>query len=373
MKRVPELDGLRAIAVLMILVKHSNYGIQLHSRFVGMLILGVDLFFVLSGFLITQIILDNEDEPHFYRNFYVRRGLRIWPIYYFFLLGNAFFGLWGAVVPRIPWNELVRLFSFTQCLPFLDRMPMTAPAFEPTWSLAIEEQFYLIWPPLICHLRRKAAVGLALALVVLAVVTRVFTGQLLNIAARCDGLAVGGLLAVLITSSTRRPRLARRLVPGLMLGGLAFLTAPVVMRLLFRGFKTGLASDRWGRVLFSLDVLSFDLVMTCLIGLCVCRSGAMELAPLRIRPLRFVGKVSYAIYLYHTLVFHLLALVVGLAALSTLGGMALSFAVTIGVAAVSWTLIENPLLKLKARFEYHDEMPVAQATSPCPKIVQRIG
>jgi len=342
----------------MILVKHSDLGIASHSKVVGMLVLGVDLFFVLSGFLITQIILANKNEDHFYRNFYFRRFLRIMPIYYLFLLGNYVLGLYGGIVPRIPWNEMWRLLTFTQCLPFVDRIPLSAGAFYPTWSLAVEEQFYLVWPPLVCLLRRRTVAVVTLGVVAVAVVSRVFEAQSLNIAARCDGLALGALLAILLEAGQRRPALARRLVPGLALGGLVCLAAPFLVRVVVRRLGPSLADAHRGRLLFSLYIFDFDVFMACLIGLCVCCSGAICFTLLRNRSLRYVGRISYGIYLYHALVFQGVQNVFGLKATATPWGMLISFAAAIGVASLSWNLIENPILRLKARFAYHEQAVV---------------
>src|SRR6185369_5939859 len=139
------------IAILAVVFHHCEgkfTGTELH-KIVEWGWAGVNLFFVLSGFLITGIILDSRDDPHFFRNFYARRGLRIWPVYVLVLLLNYFvvpfvFGsFWWAVheVRYAPWLHYI---FFVQNLFFLT-LPGTI---GPTWSLAIEEQYYIFWAPI---------------------------------------------------------------------------------------------------------------------------------------------------------------------------------------------------------------------------------
>ena len=135
MKRVPELDALRAIAAGIVLVFH----LRPQSFPFGWT--GVDLFFVLSGYLITSIILGHGDSPGFYRNFYMRRGLRIWPIYYLTLFVLL------ATNPLLdqpqPMRGLAYVLTYTQNTPLFWRKipPLFHRAFDHSWTLALEEQF----------------------------------------------------------------------------------------------------------------------------------------------------------------------------------------------------------------------------------------
>ena len=159
MRRVAELDSLRGLAALTIIVYH------LWFMHVPQLSTAVDLFFVLSGFLITTIILDNEATEGFLVTFYVRRSLRIWPIYYLSLLALV---LLNPFLPTPePMDGLPYYLTYTQKLPlyWAGVEPPFSSAFEHTWTLAVEEQFYLLWPALVCLLGRRWLVPLGLALV----------------------------------------------------------------------------------------------------------------------------------------------------------------------------------------------------------------
>jgi peptidoglycan/LPS O-acetylase OafA/YrhL len=166
MQRVRELDAMRGLAAIAIVVYH------LWVLPISLLGAAVDLFFVLSGYLITSIILSHPPSERFLLAFYVRRGLRIWPIYYLSLF---------VVVAINPWTPrpgslggLPYFLTFTQNLPYYwsDVAPSFITAFRHTWSLAVEEQFYIVWPALLWVVGRKGLGPAALSLVALATVTR---------------------------------------------------------------------------------------------------------------------------------------------------------------------------------------------------------
>ena len=198
---IPELQGLRGLAVLGVVVYHC------HPRLVGTWLYsaslwgwaGVNLFFVLSGFLITSILLEARDRPHYFRNFYARRALRIWPVYVLVLAvcyANAPWfigpGVWDAV-KTAPW------WAYALFLQNLLHWTMP-PAVAQTWSLAIEEQYYFLWAPVVRFLRRPwmLAVLLVTAFVESAWMRRAHphwltpTHSLIHL----DGIALGSLLAL---------------------------------------------------------------------------------------------------------------------------------------------------------------------------------
>ncbi len=206
--RIPELDGFRAIAIWAVLIAHAFYGWNdtqaIAERFpqrlqlaLGHGWLGVDLFFVLSGFLITGILLDTREHPAYFKNFYVRRALRILPLYFGCIvvmsLGYRGYGPYFLTSVFFLAN-LARLFGVPA--------PHGPGVF---WSLAVEEHFYLLWPVLNRFLRRRLFAMLAILLVVLTPVARiVFAAHGLNTNEqvylyswfRFDGLALGALLAM---------------------------------------------------------------------------------------------------------------------------------------------------------------------------------
>ncbi len=192
MKRVKELDSIRGLAALVIVFYH------LWFQNIGILGSAVDLFFVLSGYLITTIILANSFSERFLFSFYMRRGLRIWPIYYVTLLGMVL--IYAYLPPCGNLSDLPYYLTFTQEIahyrPSME--PSFPSAFRHTWSLAIEEQFYLFWPPLVWWFGRKRLPVASMLLVVVALSARALNFSAFLLITHCDGLALGGLLASIL-------------------------------------------------------------------------------------------------------------------------------------------------------------------------------
>jgi peptidoglycan/LPS O-acetylase OafA/YrhL len=363
-RRIPELDGLRAVAALVIVVFHLNPP-AFPAGWAG-----VDLFFVLSGYLITAIILKYRDAPGFIGRFYVRRGLRIWPIYYLVFLLLIAVNPW---LPRpYPLDAWPYYATYTQNLTLYLRRPMPPfnPAFDHTWTLALEEQFYLVWPVLVILAGRRRLVALALAAIALAYAARAgfqsflvvpvviapFSERLLI--ARCDGFALGGLLAALLDPDgpyVARPAAVRRVILGAGLLAVAYLGFHLARDGVgFLGLPT--PPDPAGTIL-AIDVACFGLVGAVLLNL-----GRPLLAPLRHPVLVHLGLVSYGIYMYHYPIYW---------AVDGLGARddflydqpwtirALKVALTLIVALASWHLLERPILALKDRFAYRPADPGA--------------
>lgn len=348
MRRIPELDALRGIAAIGIVAFHYGIGFEAASRFTRFGITSLELFFVLSGYLISSIILAHSGGRGFLRTFYVRRGLRIWPAYYLFILAVA------AVVAVRPGmgdlRALPQYLTFTQNVQgywFAESPALAFPA-NLTWSLAVEEQFYIVWPLLIGLVGVRRMAPLAAAFVVVAVGARSvgFPGNLLL--ARCDGFAIGGLLAVAL-SGRGDPAASRALAVRLAGVGLAcavFLAVVPVLR---------------GEAPFSLseapeaspNLAAWAGLFASVIGLVVCHQGHPLLAPLRAAWLCDLGVISYGIYLYH-----MAAFVIGDGLVARLGWpvavsrVAVSPALALGMAVASWRWFERPCLRLKDRFGY---------------------
>ena len=272
MPRIAELDAIRALAALAILLFHLD-----PPRFYPGWS-GVDLFFVLSGYLITAIILNDGRSERFLPRFYMRRTLRIWPIYYLTLLIVL---AANAASPRpLPAGGWARYATYTQNLGLLWRHPDPPfpPAFDHAWTLALEEQFYLIWPALVLRVGRRGLVPLALFVAALAVAMR--TGGYVSAApfservlpARCDGFALGGLLAAALprpgsAGPATRAALAAAsavalgyLVAGARSGGSGFI-----------GLPTPAAPGA--------TIFAFAVLYAGLIGGVVAHAGAAPLAP----------------------------------------------------------------------------------------------
>jgi peptidoglycan/LPS O-acetylase OafA/YrhL len=344
--RIAELDALRGIAVTMVCGCHVWPNWRLFEWGWS----GVDLFFVLSGYLITDIILKNGREPGFLKAFYARRTLRIWPIYYLTLFSVALF---APVLSRSRgWVEagFVYYLTYTQNV-FNHRIPGNSfykEWYGPTWSLALEEQFYLLWPAVVLLIPRRALPLLSAAWIVGACGARGRGAALMTLHDRGDGLALGGLLAWILSDRDHWcPRLGKYRL-GFVLIALAALLV-LVMLVASRGRNVlGYPPEP-----SSLVLLVFDLIYFGVIGLCVCSAGHPALAPLRDRRIVSLGVISYGVYLYHAPVIRVVeefALRCGIGEHIALDLTKLALSVV--AAAVSWKLIEQPILVLKKRFQY---------------------
>jgi peptidoglycan/LPS O-acetylase OafA/YrhL len=289
--RSPELDGIRAIAIWMVLAIHitlqgdaAQAGAALHGAariaFLGIshMWLGVDLFFVLSGFLITGILLDLRGRPGYFRTFWVRRALRIVPLVAVVLIVLAFFkpghGAWYALGAAF----LADIAPFVGATP-----PNGAP---PLWSLAVEEQFYLLWPVLVWTLGGRRLALLAAAIVVCEPVIRyAWSGALLEVPwFRSDGLAVGALAALWVRTPDARSRSA-----AVLAAVVAAVAGLAVLEL----------AARDGSLATALRLTEANLLFGAAIVAVVIWRGAPAFAPLRSRFLRFSAETSFCVYLIH--------------------------------------------------------------------------
>ncbi len=218
--RVAELDGLRGLAALLVLVYHIRPSLLPWGW------AAVDLFFVLSGYLITGIIIRHMKNPGFLQAFYVRRGLRIWPIYFLCVLAIV------AASPLLPRPTNFRLLPSTLAFLqnthkyFSNRNVEFSLYFRHAWSVAIEEQFYWIWPILLLVVRKRGVAPLAVLVIGASVWARTQGFHWWLLLARGDGLALGGLLAALLENrewARRRARTLSRAFIGIGLCALAYM------------------------------------------------------------------------------------------------------------------------------------------------------
>ena len=374
--RIPELDGLRGVAILLILIGH-HFGATIqappHSVF-SMIVpglalswTGVDLFFVLSGFLIGGILLDHREAKNYYQLFYLRRVCRIFPLYYLNLL--LFAGLSGAGAEGIsawlfehplPWWSYV---TFTQNILSVYWVAYVAyPAFYlgVTWSVAVEEQFYMLIPLVIRRLPLRWLPYLLISLIILVIPLRLgiahqyFVGTIANyilMPTRADGLLIGVLAAFLLRqeSFTRFIKAHHyylhtimALVAGSLIG-LNFFHLPAVL-------STGYFMSTYG----------YTLVDFCFAGLLISvltnQNGWIN-RRLRSRWLQQLGLISYGLYLIHLPV---LGLAHGIAFRQTpriangteLVVTLIALIISMLIAAVSWEILEQPILKWGRSFYY---------------------
>jgi len=349
---IPQLDGLRGVAILMVLVGHSRFLEALpHLKNLEYTRFGVDLFFVLSGFLITGILLDSKGSEHYFRNFYARRALRIWPLYYVILF--MAFVVTPMLVPSTKsatgvWPAFI-FYVQNIALVYRDTYPFGLGA---TWSLAVEEQFYLTWPLLVFLLKRRTLAFVSFSLAVVSLSLRMifhFAGAAPGFVhfftlSRLDAIALGALAALWWRSPGYTLILWRtRACQFLVLGVTGVILARVVMHR--NSSSVGYAFLAIGFTgLLGLS-LSSDPRSSCL-GRCLTAGW-----------LRYVGKISYGIYLLHYPIFLLLARVTlsqHFLALNPIAGNLLEFAgqmlLAILAASISWRFLEKPILQLKGRF-----------------------
>jgi peptidoglycan/LPS O-acetylase OafA/YrhL len=326
----PQLDGLRSVAVMLVLYSHFWDPASLASAF------GVKLFFVLSGYLITGILLDARGVPGAkLRHFYLRRGLRLWPAYYL-VLGLAVLANADGIRAVAWWHALYAsnvLFALREAY-----VPWLTAAW---WSLAVEEQFYLLWPLIILTVPNRLHAVSCLVLVGLGLAIRLlldFSGaadQVYSLLpAVLDGLAGGALLTVLRRAGAR----SLVLLPAAGLAGLA-----VWAGLLF----AGMGETTWA----TLPLLA---ALMALVDRGANGPPDTLARALSLSPAVFLGRISYGIYLYHLPLWWLVMHSTDWWRVSSRGpvlfaGMAL---LTILVATLSWFLLEAPANRLKRRFPY---------------------
>lgn len=382
---LPALDGLRGVAILLVLMDHftrlqpSTALERLLSRGATVGWVGVDLFFVLSGFLITGILLDAKGGEQSFRNFYLRRACRIFPLYYGYLLllflGLPHMGVLSSEEVRNLLDTQGWYWSYLSNVMIAlvgswDPIPMETLHF---WSLAVEEQFYLLWPLVVWTLPERRLKSVCVGAMVGSLLLRLVLhgagqpGLVLYVLTptHLDPLAVGAWLAIASREAggiARFSRWSRPLVLG-SAGGVAavMMTAggPVV---------NSLGMQSVGYPL--LAVLCGGLLLAALTA-----PGTSKLTRLwRSRLLGFFGRRSYALYVLHPLLL-LLAVrwgydvpdfasrfgsqLVGQACFA-----ALLTAASAGVAFVSWHLWEEPFLRLKSYFPMRDSSPLLLQPDP---------
>jgi len=368
--RSPELDGIRGVAILMVIAYHYA-GFQPPNRVDAAVNAlsefgwaGVDLFFVLSGFLITGILWDSKADERSLTKFYCRRILRIFPLYYVFLALLSGFAAWIAperadsrdFIHLAPWYWLYGVnFLVAQRRDF-NAMPFGTGIL---WSLAIEEQFYLLWPLAVLKLQRGLLMRLCVLLVLCSVVLRVVlqhhgwnaTAIYTITPTRMDALAAGAFAALLL----RGPELAadlRRYGLCAFWAGAVLVGAAVLRDRLTNPY--GLVMQRIGYTGIALVGLGLILATRTLAAERPLR------AVLRSRFLRFFGRYSYALYMVHFVVREVvfarfpplesLPRVAGLLFPWVLLRAACTLAVSVGIALLSWHLIEKRFLALKRLF-----------------------
>lgn len=345
---VPELDGLRGIAILLVLLFHSAQ----HVFAFGWM--GVDLFFVLSGFLISAGLLRSVGRPHFFRDFYVKRALRIWPIY-LLLLAVAFIALPALLGIDEPSGSISYLLYFQNFV-----HPLNTPeGLGQLWSLAVEEHFYLLWPVIVFVLSRRGVERCALALIAVAPLARLLliaTGApawtiYYLTPCRVDALALGAWLAVYAAKEESPRHQLRR-----WSGPIALSCAAVAVPLAFwfgGDVMNGTVPALYPNLRAGVLTLTAFAGAGC-VGYAIASGSDRVSRLLRNRLLGYFGKISYGMYMYHALIFAAVSRQIesGSSKTESLRTQCLRALLEIGatvlVASVSWYALERPILRCKS-------------------------
>jgi peptidoglycan/LPS O-acetylase OafA/YrhL len=367
----PGLDGVRGIAVFLVFTIH--YVPQL-TGYIGWT--GVIIFFVLSGFLITGGLYDNRNEPHRFRNFYIRRTLRIFPLFYFvwlciFITAFFFHERWSPLLALWP-TYLGNYARFIAGTSAVDRIWTSRFAFEigHFWSLAIEEQFYLLWPLVVFKVNdRRTLIRICVSVMVVVLLLRsvlvlVLPSHVIELGflyrmtfSQGDAFLLGGLLALLM----RGPAEAMVLRwSGRLLG----IAAPaLIIGWMFNGgphLEPIAENSRW------VGAYGFTLLDLTAAGLILCSlDRANVLFPiLSFRPLRVLGRYSYGFYVYHVILYQpLVGFVLNRWRVPRPLLFTVDFFIILGVSALSYHVLEMPFLRLKKRFITRHNNPDAVPAS----------
>ncbi|HTY92253.1 MAG TPA: acyltransferase [Steroidobacteraceae bacterium] len=377
LSHIPALDWVRGIAILLVLVFHAatftmNIGTvplvgldRLYYLVCGAGWCGVDLFFVLSGLLITRILLHAKTQEHYFRNFYARRVLRIFPLYY--LVVAAYLAL--ASVFHFPYGRTAApwLLTYTSNIIVAFKpwfvIPLPLAHF---WTLAIEEQFYLLWPLCVLLLSKRGLLLLSVAIFAVAFGMRLWFAGAHNMVGafrftlcRLDALALGGAAAVCLGSA--RGPLLRRLCGYLALfSGIALLAVSA--------WKQAFSPDDFVTATFGIGLLA--LFFASSLFLLVSRPGTSAIAGRTQAVLATFGRYAYGMYVFHQPLLTAIVRIKGAHPFPVIMGSQvpcqalfalLLIGATLLIAMCSFHLVEKRFLRLKALFEY--DGPAAQAGS----------
>jgi peptidoglycan/LPS O-acetylase OafA/YrhL len=358
----PALDGIRGIAILWVMLFHMNVMVPLcaidriWAGVCGEGGIGVEIFFVLSGFLITGILFDTRKDRGYFRNFYARRILRIFPLYY------AVVAFCLLVLPHIPnprsakfgsvQGDAIFYWLHLSNFAIARRGKFVHGILDVSWSLSIEEQFYLLWPLAVSLLRRHVLMGLCCVLTCISIASRLILWRhgappvaLYTLTfCRMDGLSIGAWLALFVRFGGGR---RFGILPLFVAAGAVVVWAVWTMR-----------DIQWLIIAMSYPAIA---LATAAVILTVVRGHAKPLNTLlSLPPLRFLDRLSYALYLFHYPLMSILRgevfspqqlpRLLGSAIPGQLAFDSLGITISCGAAWLSWHCFEKRFLKLKRLF-----------------------
>jgi peptidoglycan/LPS O-acetylase OafA/YrhL len=382
---LPALDGLRGLAIIAVMLYHGFLGLRWRVPWhrdafgwtqVGWV--GVDIFFVLSGFLITGILLDTKASTGYFRKFYARRFLRIIPVYYLVLAIVLFVLPWfipfDTVGLKTIQHRQLWLWTHMTNIGFVFYRKAWANSdwlgMSHFWSLAVEEQFYFVWPLFVFFLSRRWLKFACLGLIVFSFGFRLAlwhadprgAAMYFPTPCRLDGLAIGSLTAILLREHSLSARIRTLARAGAMIAAALLIALVAVRGGLFQTDKPALA--------FGIPAVS--LLTACGIAFIAGPGpgGALGVL-LNSSFLRFSGKYSYGLYLFHGLLRTAMDVAAPSSRLirwtgSDLAGntlfVALFIALSYALALLSWHAWEKRWLKLKSHFEYERPPKFSEST-----------
>lgn len=346
---IPKLDSLRTIAAFMVVVSHYVEELKLGHFSYGAN--GVPIFFVISGFLITSILLAQKNKLdkslwELFKNFIIKRALRLFPIYYLMIIIlfglSTFFGLWICDM-----GDEWYYFTYTQNWLFLFK-GWQSPLINHSWSLAVEEQFYLFWPLILLSIPKKHELKLILVLMFTGIVVRYWLtltytgiGTIKGVTfSNFDTLGSGALLAYFIHYKVERVEFFLETYNKYLI----VLTLVSTLLLTYLDIYNGLILPQL------MNIMAVCLVYTCF------ESVHNFITPvLNLKFMQNIGKISYGIYLYHKPIPTFFGLLTSKLNIPIPSNKYILFMiyllVTYIVASISWKIIESPIGKLKNKFD----------------------
>ncbi len=352
----PELDCLRFFAFLFVFVSHAfaiEVGYYTHlglpeeaalwlSKAIAVGGFGVALFFVLSSYLITELLIREHSRTGRLdiKSFYIRRALRIWPLYFFFLL-LVYLLIPQSSIYALSGTYLAAMLLFAGNWACVIFGGMGYSVAGPLWSVSVEEQFYLAWPLVISRIGVKHLKTVCLVVIVIANLTRIvmekkgagFVAFWCSTISWLDAIAAGALIALFLRGGV--PRLSQ-----------------VQRVLLFAGgFVVWLVPVRYSKYLIYPDIASYPIIVTGSVMMLLAVLGSRLTNPILV----YLGRISYGLYVWHVLALAVASLL--LRKYSPLHAL-FAFALTILFSAISYRWLEQPFLRLKKRFTHVASRPV---------------
>jgi peptidoglycan/LPS O-acetylase OafA/YrhL len=355
--KIKSLDGLRGLAIILVLLFHNFLFLKIAN--IGWI--GVDLFFALSGFLITRILLNTKANPHYYKNFFIRRMLRIFPLYYVISISCILFGyfIYAPLITPITTNAAYYL-TYTQNILFTlnnDFVPKTI--INHFWSLCVEEHFYLIWPFIIYYLSPKKILIVSSILIILSKVISVcmvaydltYVPVYVFSLTRFDSLLSGSLIAVICLHW--KYILEKYLIRSIISISFIMLVFYGYTFIKHNGSFAALNPENAIMDSYSLIILLNSLLFSCMIAFALYDNKFSRFVSNKI--FTQLGKYSYGIYVYHLPIYLLLGpilkdIISTTVHSKTIGSISSSFILTAlacTVSIISYNLFEKKFMALK--------------------------